>query len=95
MTDTNQDPGSRDTESLKKDLDALREDLKTLADDVRNSGEKQAQERLDQMRDYYEDLRKQTNKYSKDMSAEIEARPFTCVFAAFGIGVILGRLLGR
>lgn len=90
MADTQQD-----AKALKKDLDALREDLKSLAENVRQSSEQQAQEKLDHMRGYYDDLRKQANKYSRDVSAEIEARPFTSVFAAFGIGLILGRLLSR
>jgi ElaB/YqjD/DUF883 family membrane-anchored ribosome-binding protein len=29
------------------------------------------------------------------VGSEIEARPFTSVLAAFGIGLVLGKLIGR
>lgn len=89
------DDSNQDTEALRKDLDALRKDLKELADDVRSSGEQHAQESLEQMRQYYSDLRQQAGKRGKEVSDEIEARPFTSVLAAFGIGLVLGRLFGR
>lgn len=86
---------SRDTEALKKDLDALRNDLRDLAESVRASGEKQARNGLDQACNTYEDLRKQAGKRGKEVGAEIETRPFTSVFTAFGIGLVLGKLIGR
>lgn len=90
MTDKN-----TETEALKKDIEALRKDLKALGDDVRSSGSKRVQENLEQMRGMYDDLRKQASQRSKDFSAEIEARPLTSVFAAFGAGLILGVLFKR
>lgn len=82
-----------ETDALKKDLDALRKDLRDLAENVRATGEKRYQDGLDQARHTYEDLRKQASKRGKEVGAEIEARPFTSVFAAFGIGLVLGKLL--
>lgn len=84
-----------ETEALRADIDALREDLKKLASDVRSSGDKHAQESLNQIRELYEDVRKQAGEHSKNFSAEIEARPLTSVFAAFGIGLLLGKIFGR
>ncbi|HET7315096.1 hypothetical protein [Salinisphaera sp.] len=82
-----------ETDALKKDLDALRKDLRELAESVRSSGEQRYQDGLDQARHTYEDLRSQASKRSQEVGAEIEARPFTSVFAAFGIGLVLGKLL--
>ncbi|MGN8158551.1 DUF883 family protein [Salinisphaera sp. SWV1] len=82
-----------ETDALKKDMDALRKDLRELAESVRTSGEKRYQEGLDQARHGYEDLRREASRRSKEVGAEIEARPFTSIFAAFGIGLVLGKLL--
>ncbi len=82
-----------ETDALKKDLDALRKDLRDLAEHMRDSGEKRYQDGVHQARHAYEDLRSEASKRSKEVGAEIEARPFTSVFAAFGIGLVLGKLL--
>ena len=82
-----------ETDALKKDLDALRKDLRDLAEHMRDSGEKRYQDGVHQARHGYEDLRREASKRSKEVGAEIEARPFTSVFAAFGIGLELGKLL--
>lgn len=82
-----------ETDDIKKDLDSLRKDLHDLADGVRASGEKRYQDGLDQARHAYEDLRTEASKRGKEVGAEIESRPFTSVFAAFGIGLVLGKLL--
>lgn len=84
-----------ETEALRADIDALRDDLKNLVSDVRSSGDKHAQESLDQIRELYEDVRKQADEHRKNFSAEIEARPLTSVLAAFGIGLLLGKIFGR
>lgn len=86
---------SNETDAIKKDMEALRKDLRELADSVRASGEKRYQDGIEQARDKYKDLRTQANRRSKEVGAEIEARPFTSVIAAFGIGLLLGKLFGR
>lgn len=90
MTDTN-----TETEALRADIEALRQDLKNLASDVRSSGDRHARESLDQIRELYEDVRKQANEHGENLSAGIEARPLTSVLAAFGIGLLLGKIFGR
>lgn len=84
-----------EVDDLKRDIEALREDLHKLGDDVRNSSGRQAQESLVQMRGLLGDLCKKFNERGKSVSGEIESRPFTSVFAAFGIGLLLGKLIGR
>lgn len=86
---------NKETDAIRKDLEALRKDLRELAESVRASGEKQAQERLNQARHQYEELRDMASQRSKALGAEIEARPFTSVLTAFGVGLLLGRLFGR
>lgn len=86
---------ANETDAIKKDMEALRKDLRELADSVRASGEKRYQEGVDQARDKYNDLRVEANRRTKEVGAEIEARPFTSVLAAFGIGLVLGKLIGR
>ncbi|MDA3942793.1 MAG: hypothetical protein PF694_04550 [Bacteroidetes bacterium] len=86
---------SSETDAIKQDMDALRKDLRDLADSVRTSGEKRYQDGIDQARDKYNELRGEASRRSKEVGAEIEARPFTSVLAAFGVGLILGKLIGR
>lgn len=84
-----------ETDALKKDMEALRKDLSELANSVRASGEKRYQEGLEQARDKYKDMRVEANRRTQEVGAEIEARPFTSVIAAFGVGLLLGKLFGR
>lgn len=86
---------STETDAIKKDMEALRSDLRDLAESFRATGEKRYQEGVDQARDKYNELRGEANRRTKEVGAEIEARPFTSVMAAFGIGLVLGKLIGR
>lgn len=86
---------TRETDAIKKDLEALRKDLRELAASVRASGEQRAHDSLERARHQYDDLRRQAGKRGQELGAEIEARPFTSVLAAFGIGLVLGKLIGR
>ena len=86
---------ANETDAIKKDMEALRKDLHELANSVRASGEKRYQDGLDQARGKYDELRHEANRRTKEFGAEIESRPFTSVMAAFGIGLVLGKLIGR
>lgn len=86
---------SSENEALKKDIEQLRNDLAALAKSYRNAGEKQAQEGLNAARDKYYDMKNEAGRRAQDVGSEIEARPFTSVLAAFGIGLVLGKLIGR
>jgi len=84
-----------ENEALKKDIEQLRNDLAALAKSYKASGEQQAQAGLDSARGKYYELRDEASRRTQDVGSEIEARPFTSVLAAFGIGLVLGKLLGR
>lgn len=84
-----------DNEALKKDIEQLRNDLSALAKSYKAAGERQAEAGLDSARGKYYELRDEASRRTQDVGSEIEARPFTSVMAAFGIGLVLGKLLGR
>lgn len=84
-----------ETESIKKDIEQLRNDLAALAKSYKAAGEQQARAGLDSARGSYNDLRDEASRRTQDVGSEIEARPFTSVLAAFGIGLVLGKLIGR
>lgn len=84
-----------ETDALKKDIEALKHDLRALGDSVRHASEQRAQAGMDSARERYDELRGEANRRTREIGAEIESRPFTSVFAAFGIGLVLGRLIGR
>lgn len=84
-----------ETDALKQDIERLKNDLSELAKSYRAEGEKRAQAGLDSARDKYGDLRDEAARHKQDLGSEIEARPFTSVVAAFGIGLLLGKLIGR
>ena len=82
-----------DTDAIKRDMEALRKDLRELAEGFRKSGETQARKAGEQAQNTYEAYAKEARKRGKEVSAEIEARPFTSVIAAFVIGLILGKIV--
>lgn len=84
-----------ENEALKKDIEQLRNDLAALAKSYKDAGESQAQAGLDSARGKYNELRHEATRHAQDVGSEIEARPFTSVLAAFGIGLVLGKLIGR
>ena len=86
---------SSETQAIKRDMEALRRDLRALADSVKQSSEARAQAGLDSARGAYGDLKREANRRTTEVGAEIESRPFSAVFAAFGIGLVLGKLIGR
>jgi ElaB/YqjD/DUF883 family membrane-anchored ribosome-binding protein len=84
--------GTSETDALKKDIESIKRELSALADNVRQVAEQRSQGGMDSARHKYEELRGQANRRTQEVGAEIESRPFTSVFAAFGIGLLLGLL---
>lgn len=82
-------------DDLQKQLDALRKDFSDLTatlKDVTASYAHQGQERLKDKADYLQD---QAKLSARRAQAEVEAHPFTSVAFAFGIGMIIGKVLDR
>jgi len=97
---------SREMEALKADLAKLREDFSGVADALKAAGhEKTADARAglaDLMTSLLEELRgalgqaKDTGKKSVEtVGHQIELRPLTSLFAAFGVGFVLAKILRR
>jgi len=84
-----------ETDALKQDIERLKNDLSELAESYRAEGEKRAQAGVDSARGKYNEMRNDAARHTQDLGSEIEARPFTSVVAAFGVGLLLGKLIGR
>jgi len=84
-----------ETDALKKDMEQLKRDLSTLSDSVKQSASQRAQAGVDSARGTYDDLKRQADRQAQDLGSEIEARPFASIFVAFGVGLVLGKLVGR
>ncbi len=50
---------------------------------------------LDAARDSAERLRGQARDAASNFEDEIKARPYTSIFTAFSVGLLLGKILGR
>lgn len=75
---------SPETDALRKDLEQLREDLALLNGVVRDNSRNRVQAGVDKARDCFDNL-----------NGEMRARPFTGMVAAFGVGLLAGKLLSR
>lgn len=73
-----------ETEALRKDLEQLRKDFSSLSQDVQKTSGTQVQAGLDK-----------ANQGLGFVSKELKLRPFTSIIAAFGLGLLLGKLLNR
>ncbi len=77
-----------DLEKLKADLAALRQDVVALTEAFRDRGVQRARASAEGVRD-------QATHAAETMTHQIEERPYTSVLTAFGIGLVIGRLLDR
>jgi len=93
-----------DVRVLKEDFGQLRTDMadlmqtlvdatKSEAGDARKRLEDEASQRLAQMRDGIEEARRQGERAAATVEQKIEDRPFLSVVGAFGVGLLVGKLL--
>lgn len=96
----------QEIDTLKSDVAKLRDDIGELvsalvdlvgdkAAATRTRVESEAKERLDELRAALERARERGGRAVGQMEHQIEERPLLSVLAAFGIGLILGKLLDR
>ena len=50
---------------------------------------------MESARAQFDDVRKQAELQTEQVGAQIKERPFTSVLAAFGVGILLGKLISR
>lgn len=77
-----------DMEQLRADVSAMMETIGKLAEDGRHEGARRVREARDKMID-------QAEKSREAVESQIVERPLVSVLAAFGVGMLLGRLLDR
>lgn len=75
-------------EKLKSDLATLRRDVASLTETLKERGTARARATAEGMRD-------QATQAAQTVGHQIEDRPYTSVLTAFGIGLVIGRLLDR
>jgi ElaB/YqjD/DUF883 family membrane-anchored ribosome-binding protein len=85
----------KEIENLQRDLQALRQDVSSLTDSLKKMSAERVNAGLDSARASGEKFRQQAEEATRNLEQEIEARPFTSVLAAFGVGFIVGKLLDR
>ncbi|WP_273150855.1 DUF883 family protein [Methylophaga thiooxydans] len=74
--------------ALRKDFGDITETLKSLTSDYA----KQGQARVKQSAEQAQKHAQQTITHAQQ---EVEARPYTSMAVAFGVGVVIGKLLDR
>lgn len=93
-------------ESLKADMSKLRGDVAHLLETLLETGKSSAasakadlesrlHERLDELRSALKRGRDKGEQAVHEAKHRIETRPFLSIFTAFGIGLILGKILDR
>lgn len=103
MADTTLD---KELEALRADMAKLRGDVAGLADAVKDAGQRRvdgARESLaemvtalrDEVRGAFDVARDRSKKSVETVEHTIEEKPLLSLLTAFGVGVLLGKLLDR
>lgn len=86
-------------EQTQKDFDAIRKDLETLRADMDALTKSQADDRVERARaglhEAGESVRRNARQLRESVGGQVEERPLTALLSAFGIGMVLGTLVGR
>jgi ElaB/YqjD/DUF883 family membrane-anchored ribosome-binding protein len=86
-------------DDLKDDLRALRKDLDKLVRAIGKDAESMGRDTLEDARKRVKELASNARERSLEgvsaAEAQIEQNPFTSIATAFGVGLVIGRLLHR
>jgi len=93
-------------EALRTDIGRMREDMASLTRHLYGAADEAADDVRQRLRDSYRQAgetarstgaaaRERIDRGRSSLESEIHDRPLSVVGIAFGIGVLLGRLLGR
>jgi ElaB/YqjD/DUF883 family membrane-anchored ribosome-binding protein len=96
----------KEFESLRADINRLREDLATLTRHVRETAGEQVSAAGQRAREYADDARERASeaaakgraraaRSAEAVESQIEDHPFTSITVAFGIGLLIGKLMSR
>lgn len=86
---------SPETDALKKDMEQLRHDLSALADAVKQTSQQRAQEGVNAAKEKFDEVRQQAAGQAEQVGNQIKDRPFTSVLTAFGVGLLIGKIISR
>ncbi|WP_370203255.1 DUF883 family protein [Alloalcanivorax venustensis] len=86
---------SPETEALKKDMDQLRRDLGALTEAFKRNSQQRAQAGVEHARDQFDQVRRQAEGQAEQVGSHIKERPFTSLLSAFGVGLLIGKLISR
>lgn len=87
-------PAGDDARRLQEDLDSLRRDLSQLTTTVRDIASARRDQGMAAARDYADKAYGQAQEARAQAEQTIAANPLLSVATAFGIGYVLGRVLG-
>ena len=96
----------KDVETLRTDLETVRKDLATLTDTLKETAkarmqlgvetaEAEVKPALAQLRQTLDKARGRGREGLQTVAGQVEERPLVTLAAAFGLGLLIGRLLDR
>lgn len=90
---------AKEIDAVKNDVGALRSDIeklvKTLTSDARSKGADALNSAKENINDYAHTAKEKTREGVAATEKKIEENPFTSVAAAFGVGLVLGRIMSK
>ena len=86
---------SRTADDLRADIDKLKSDVSTLMETLGKIAGEGRQEGARRVREARERVAAQAEQSLQAVETQIAERPFISVLAAFGVGLVIGRLLDR
>lgn len=90
MADTTAD----DLKTLRAEMANLRADLGRITETLRDVAKHGREEAVDKATAAAEKLQDEIGKRTQRLTQEIEQKPLTAVFTAFGLGILLGTIFG-
>lgn len=82
-------------QDLQAQLDTLREDFSELTKTMKTMSTDYAREGQQKVRDGAQQAKAQAAQGLDQAKQEVEARPYTSMAVAFGVGLVVGKLLDR
>ena len=83
-----------DIKELRSELAQLRKDFAKLTTTLEETARHGAAEARARVRDTVDTLKQDATRAARQVTDEIEKNPITGALAAFGVGIMLGLLLG-
>ncbi len=86
---------NKEQQDLQEQLNALRNDFSEITQTVREMSANRAHQGQEKLRETADRTRAQVRESLHSVQGEIEQRPYASMAAAFGVGLLLGKLLDR